>query len=111
MSSVFETGLWGEHRAAAYLKRQGMRILEKRYRTPHGEIDLIAQDRDTLVFVEVKARPNGNEGDGLLAVNAKKRGHLRYAAQVYLRSHPWEQVRFDVIEISGAGLQHIKHAF
>ena len=86
MSSVFETGLWGEHRAAAYLKRQGMRILEKRYRTPHGEIDLIAQDRDTLVFVEVKARPNGNEGDGLLAVNAKKRGHLRYAAQVYLRS-------------------------
>ena len=104
MSSIFEIGLRGESQAAAYLKRQGMR-------TPHGEIDLIARDRDILVFVEVKARPSGNEGDGLLAVNAKKRGHLRYAAQVYLQAHPWEQVRFDVIEISTAGLHHIKNAF
>jgi len=111
MSSVFEIGLMGERRAAAHLKKQGMRILEKRYRTPHGEIDLIAREKDTLVFVEVKTRPSGNEGDGLLAVNAKKRGHLRYAAQVYLQSHPWEQVRFDVIEISAAGIKHIKNAF
>ena len=111
MSSIFEIGLRGEGQAAAYLKRQGMRILEKRFRTPHGEIDLIARDRDILVFVEVKARPSGTEGDGLLAVNAKKRGHLRYAAQVYLQAHPWEQVRFDVIEISAAGLHHIKNAF
>ncbi|MBR3018017.1 MAG: YraN family protein [Clostridia bacterium] len=111
MSSVFETGLRGEKQAAAYLKKQGMRILHTRYRTPHGEIDLIAKDQDTLVFVEVKARPNGAEGAGLMAVNAKKRGHLRYAAQCYLQSHPCEQARFDVVEISAAGLKHIKNAF
>lgn len=109
--SIFEAGLSGENRAAAYLKNHGMRILEKRFRTPHGEIDLIARDRDTLVFVEVKARPHSGEGEGLLAVNAKKREHLRYAAQVYLQSHPWDQVRFDVIEISADGLRHIKNAF
>ena len=108
---IFEIGLLGEKQAAAYLKKQGMRILEKRFRTPHGEIDLIAMDRDTLVFVEVKARARGGEGEGLLAVNAKKRGHLRYAAQFYLKSHPWEQVRFDVVEISADGLRHVKNAF
>ena len=111
MRSIAEIGLQGENQAAVYLKRQGMRILEKRFRTPHGEIDLIAREKDTLVFVEVKARLASAEGQGLLAVNAKKRGHLRYAAQYYLRSHPWEQVRFDVIEISAEGLQHIKNAF
>ncbi|MBR3109406.1 MAG: YraN family protein [Clostridia bacterium] len=111
MRSIFEIGLLGENQAAAYLKKQGMRILEKRFRTPHGEIDLIARDKDTLVFVEVKARPNSAEGQGLLAVNRKKRGHLRYAAQYYLQSHPWEQARFDVIEISAEGLKHIKNAF
>ncbi|MBQ7656518.1 MAG: YraN family protein [Clostridia bacterium] len=111
MSSVFLTGLLGEKQAAAYLKKQGMRILHTRFRTPHGEIDLIAQEKDTLVFVEVKARPNGKAGDGLMAVNAKKRGHLRYAALYYLQSHPWEQVRFDVVEISADGLRHVKNAF
>lgn len=111
MSSIFETGLLGEMRAAAYLKKQGMRILHTRYRTPHGEIDLIAKDKDTIVFVEVKARPKGQAGEGLLAVNGKKRGHLRYAAMCYLKTHPWEQARFDVVEISADGLRHIKNAF
>ena len=111
MKSVFEIGLLGEKKAAFYLRMRGMRILEKRYRTPHGEIDLIAREKDTLVFVEVKTRPRSPEGQGLLAVNAKKRAHLRYAALYYLKAHPWEQVRFDVIEITADGLQHIKNAF
>lgn len=111
MRNAFETGLKGEKQAAAYLKKQGMRILHARYRTPHGEIDLIAKDQDTIVFVEVKARPNGAEGEGMLAVNAKKRGHLRYAAQCYLQAHPCENARFDVVEISAAGLRHMKNAF
>ena len=111
MSRIFDTGLQGEKQAAAYLKKQGMRILHTRFRTVHGEIDLIAKDQDTLVFVEVKTRPTGAEGAGLMAVNAKKRGHLRYAAQCYLQAHPCEQARFDVIEISAAGLRYIKNAF
>ena len=52
-------GMLGEWRAALYLLRRGMRILKWRYRAGHHEIDLIAQDGNTLVFVEVKARPSG----------------------------------------------------
>lgn len=107
----FSEGVWGEMRAARYLRKQGMRILERRYRTAHGEIDLIARERDTLVFVEVKARPQGALGEGALAVNAEKRRHVRYAAQRYLQSHPASQVRFDVIEISASGIRHIPNAF
>jgi len=109
--SSFLTGLRGERRAARYLRRQGMRILEKRYRARHGEIDLIARDGDAVVFVEVKARPRGNAGDGLTAVNGEKRRHLRYAAACYLQSHPADGVRFDVVEITSAGISHIKNAF
>ena len=107
----YQTGLWGEWRAARYLKKQGLRIIEKRYRTRHGEIDLIAWDGDTLVFVEVKMRAKGKIGDGAAAVNGQKRRSIRYAAQIYLQSHPVRDVRFDVIEITLSGIRHIRHAF
>ena len=109
--NIRETGLLGEMRAAAYLRKQGMRILEKRWRAAHGEIDLIAREGNTLVFVEVKTRPRGRLDSGLAAVNAEKRGHLRSAAWQYLRLHGDAPFRFDVIEISAAGLRHIKNAF
>jgi len=51
--NIHETGLLGELRAARYAKKMGMRILEKRYRTAHGEIDIIAREGDTLVMIEV----------------------------------------------------------
>ena len=107
----FAQGVLGEMRAANYVKKQGMRVLERRYRASHGEIDLIAQDGDTLVFIEVKARPTGTLGAGAQAVNGEKRRHLRFAAQQYLQSHSAGQVRFDVIEITASGLRHIKNAF
>ena len=109
--SIGETGWLGEVRAAAFLRRQGMRILKKRYRTSHGEIDLIAQEGKTLVFIEVKTRPRGRLDSGLSAVNAEKRGHIRFAAREYLRQHGQADCRFDVIEITAAGLRHIKNAF
>ena len=109
--TAFSEGLLGEWRARAYLRRQGMAVLAQRYRAPHGEIDLIARDQQAIVFVEVKARPRGTMGVGLTAVGAEKRRRLRAAAQHYLLSHPAENVRFDVIEISAAGLRHIKNAF
>ena len=88
-----------------------MRILEKRYRTAHGEIDLIARDGECLVFIEVKLRSKGKIGEGIQAVNCKKRDHLRFAASCYLEGHPADQVRFDVVEITTSGLRHIKNAF
>ncbi len=109
--NIGETGLLGELRAAAYLKRQGLRIVARRWRAAHGEIDLIAREGNTLVFVEVKTRPKGHLDSGLKAVNAEKRGHIRSAAREYLRRHGEARVRFDVIEISAAGLRHIKNAF
>ncbi len=105
------TGLLGEMRAAVYLRKKGMRFVASRFRTPHGEIDLIMQDGESLVFVEVKTRPRGHISSGLQAVNAEKRRHLRYAAQCYLAEHPAERVRMDVIEISASGILHIKNAF
>jgi len=110
MSSM-ETGLLGEWLAARYIKKMGMRILEKRYRTQHGEIDLIALDGDTTVMIEVKTRPKGQIGEGVRAIDYKKQNHLRYAAACYMQSHPASAIRFDVIEITAAGVRHIKNAF
>lgn len=104
-------GLTGEGKAARYLKKQGMRILKARYRTPHGEIDLIARDGSTLVFVEVKYRPKGQMGDGIAAIDRQKRQRLRYAANYYLAANPAENYRFDAIEITSSGLRHLPHAF
>ena len=106
-----KTGLLGEWRAALYLRRQGMRIVARRFRAAHGEIDLIAREGDALVFIEVKSRPQGQLLAGARAVNQDKRRHLRQAAQVYLSAHPAESARFDVIEISAAGVRHIRNAF
>lgn len=106
-----EIGILGELRAARYIKKSGMRILERRYRTIHGEIDLIAREKDTLVIIEVKTRTRGKIGEGEKAVGHQKQQHLRFAAAQYLQSHPADCIRFDVIEISAAGIRHIKNAF
>ena len=108
---IGETGWLGEIRAAAFLRGQGMRVLERRYRTAHGEIDLIAREGNTVVFVEVTTRPRGRLDSGLSAVNAQKRGHIRYAAREYMLRYGGADCRFDVIEITAAGLRHIKNAF
>lgn len=88
-----------------------MRILRARYRAPHGEIDLIVQDGDTLCFIEVKARLEGRLGDGVAAVTADKRRRVRLAAAQYLAAHPAQQVRYDIVEITAAGVRHLKNAF
>ena len=106
----FASGLLGEIRAAQYLKKQGMRIAARRFRAAGGEIDLIARDGHTLVFVEVKSRPNGRIGEGAAAVDRDKKRRLRSAARAYLARHPQQDVRFDVVELSAAGLRHIRNA-
>lgn len=109
-------GTGGEERAAKFLSRQGYRILERNYRTPFGEIDLIALDRDELVFVEVKTRTNDVFGSPELAVNPRKQGRMIRAALGYIKSKKLHQVpcRFDVIAISQTTekeMEHIKDAF
>ncbi|HEV3168532.1 MAG TPA: YraN family protein [Isosphaeraceae bacterium] len=102
----------GERAAARYLRRQGMRIILRSYRTPYGEIDLVAREADTLVFVEVKARRHGTPAE---AVTTEKQRRLTLAALHFLKRHGLleQPCRFDVVAIvwpQGSHTPQIEHA-
>ena len=109
----FESGLKGEALAEAYLIQRGMTTIARRYRAQDGEIDLIMQDADAVVFVEVKARPSARAGMGLMAVTPSKQRRMSHAAFAYLAEHAWldRAARFDVVEITRDGVLHIPNAF
>ena len=109
----FESGLKGEALAESYLCQQGMTTLAHRYRAEDGEIDLVMQDNDTIVFVEVKARPSSYAGMGLIAVTPSKQRRMTHAALSFLveREYMERLVRFDVVEITRDGILHIPDAF
>lgn len=109
----YDAGLNGEAQAESYLLGLGMLCLERRYRGQDGEIDLIMQDGETIVMVEVKYRPRGRAGEGLLAVTPAKQRRMLHAAQAYLMQREWmdRPVRFDVVEITSGGLLHVPNAF
>ncbi len=91
-------GAGAEDRAAAWLRRQGYRVMARNVRNAGGELDLVACEGDTLCFVEVKARASGRFGPAVLAVDATKRRKLGRAASAYLARDPWDgPVRFDVL--------------
>jgi len=97
-------GLVGEELAAVALAARGYAILERRYATERGEIDIIAEDGDTLVFVEVRARATGEFGRAAESVtDAKKRQVARMAVE-YLARHQItnRSCRFDVVAIDRA---------
>ena len=113
-------GAWGESRACEYLKRKGYRILERNYSCRFGEIDIIAANRDYLVFVEVKMRKNAAFAEAKEFVNFTKQRRVRSAAMQWLgRNETDLQPRFDVIEIYGTvgmslrklDIRHIENAF
>jgi putative endonuclease len=109
-------GSRGEREAALHLRRQGLRILHRGYRTDHGEIDLVARDGDVVVFVEVKARRRGDPAE---AVTPEKQRRLTLAALHYLKRHGLLEgrSRFDVVAIvwpeddSLPRIEHIRDAF
>ncbi|MBQ9988704.1 MAG: YraN family protein [Clostridia bacterium] len=108
-------GQAGENLACEYLQRHGMKKLAARYRTRAGEIDLIMQDKDAIVFVEVKTRKNDRFGTPAEAVTRKKQATISRVAMQYLMLNGWEDrcVRFDVVEVYTEKLwvNHIKDAF
>lgn len=119
--SSYEQGLRGEEMAAWYLENKGWRILEKRYRTRMGEIDLIAEDPETdppaLVFAEVKYRKDSSYGRPSEFVDVRKQKRILLAARHYLMEKrlPDAAVRMDVIAIWLEGdhhrIHHYKNAF
>ncbi len=94
-------GRLGENLAAEYLQNAGYKILARNYRQKCGEIDIIAQDRDTLVFIEVKTRKTLSFGPPFAAVTEKKQKQIGRVAQDYLcRNDLYNRpARFDVVSI------------
>ena len=108
----------GERIAARHLRGLGYRVIGRNYRCPMGEIDIIARDGDTVVFVEVKTRSGREFGEPEEAVGPRKRRKLRDVALCYIKSRraPMPAVRFDVVSIVTTGwwrseVRHIKDAF
>lgn len=94
------TGAWGEALAADYLRKKHYKIEAAHYYSRYGEIDLIARNRQFLVFVEVKLRKSANFARAREYVNRPKQDKIRTTASIYLAEHPTAlQPRFDVIEI------------
>ncbi len=94
-------GRLGESLSSTYLQNQGYTIIEKNYRTPYGEIDLIAKTGDVIVFIEVKTRASISLGPPEISITPRKQEHMKSAAEYFIQQHPdlnndW---RIDVITV------------
>jgi putative endonuclease len=97
-----QVGRWGEEVAARYLEEHGYRVLRRNLRTPYGEIDLVVQMGETIVFVEVKARTGEGYGLPESSVTPAKRLHLLRAIQAYWQTEEEEgDWRVDVVAVIG----------
>ncbi len=120
-----QTGRQGENAACDWLIKNGYSITQRNYISPHGEIDIIAEDEKYIVFVEVKYRRNSihlaKYGRPVKAVTKEKRRHILYTAKNYLSKHKTtKKPRIDVIEIISEqeingfvslSIKHYKNAF
>ena len=111
-------GIRGEALAVTYLKKKGYKIIERNYRCQWGEIDLIARDGKTLIFVEIKSRSSSGFGLPQDAVDRFKQEKLIQAARAYMAEHHVQETipaRFDVVAVqltpSGPEMELIKDAF
>lgn len=111
-----DLGTRGEDLAAAFLQKKGIQILERNYRYGHGEIDIVAREGETLVFVEVKTAATDEYGPPEGWVDARKQRQIGKIAEAYLQEHKRIDVdcRFDVIAVDATknhGIHHIQNAF
>ena len=117
MAAHHELGKWGEQIAADFLQRQGYIILERDWKSGHRDLDIIARDGDTIVFVEVKTRRNRLFTDPETAVNFQKIHNLQSAANHYIKfKHIDNPIRFDIVSVVGTEhitpeIEHTKDAF
>ena len=110
---AFRTGISAESRAAAFLIAKGFRIVARRWKSPVGEIDIVARRRSLLIFVEVKARPDLEEA--AWSVTDRQRGRIVAAAEAWLARYPDDRIRdirFDAMLVAPGRIpRHITAAF
>jgi putative endonuclease len=108
-------GAAAETRAQRHLEGRGLKLLERNWRCPGGELDLVMREGATLVVVEVRERARSDYGGAFESVDARKRARLVRAAGLYLAAHPEHAarpVRFDVVAVDGEGsLEWLQAAF
>jgi len=108
-----EIGKIGEEKAIVFLKNNGYKILDKNFRTRFGEIDIIAEEKNDIVFIEVKTRTNYSFGVPQLAVDIKKQKKITKAALHYIKikNISNKNFRFDVVAQINDKIELIKNAF
>jgi len=112
MTQSAELGKSGEDLAEKYLNKIGYKIIEKNFKTKFGEIDIIAKDKKTIVFAEVKTRAGNAYGSPQSAVNFYKQKHLSLAAFTFIKKNSLKSdYRFDIIAICDDKIEHIENAF
>jgi len=117
--SRMKLGTKGEKRAAKFLKRKGYKIIQRNYRCKLGEIDIIARQSDTIVFVEVKTRQTKDFGAPQDAITAAKKNHISKVALCYIKDKNLmgQSCRFDVVAVDFSPqsrkpkIDHIENAF
>jgi putative endonuclease len=112
MTYALRAGAEAEEIAADFLAAKGMHIVARNFRTRFGEIDLVARDGESLVFVEVRMRKNNYFGGAADSVDVPKRCRVVAAARAYLALvHPEPPCRFDVVTLDGDSPRWIRAAF
>jgi putative endonuclease len=117
LRSQLPLGRRGERAAEKYLRRNGYRIVARNFRAAGAEIDLVAMDGETLVFVEVKTRRSRISGAPEEAVDERKQTRMRRAAEVFARRYRADEVemRFDIAAVDASGrrleIELLRNAF
>ena len=106
-----EKGVQAENRAALWLEANGYEILERRYKTPMGEIDLIIKRDDVIAFVEVKSRKT--EGEALESITPKARKRIIQTAEHFLSTYTgvYDIARFDALAVTLDDIHHLENAW
>ena len=106
-------GTTGEQAACRYLEQHGITVLECNFRRQSGEIDIIAKEKKTLLFIEVKQRTTLRYGRPSEAVDRTKQQHIVRTAMLYLAEKGLDDVpvRFDIVEVMPDEIRHLKNAF
>ena len=119
--NIGNVGTQGEKRVAAFLRKRGFNVIKRNYQCRYGEIDIIAENKEYILFVEVKTRKENAFISGMVAVDSHKQSRLTLAAQDYIaKTHNEKQPRFDVAEVTviekpdgafGYSLKYLENAF